>query len=129
MEEKRRKCIVWIKEHSQELLLAGISVGAIILMFLSLKNCVMMEEKLEELKDLITQESKELEKMSAENLFETADKVCTTHAPHCVKMHIRNLPMGKKPSPEKIALAIELGYELLPNQTLVEAYSTGELAA
>lgn len=129
MEEKRRKCIVWIKEHSRELLLAGISVGALILMFLSLKNCAMMEEKLEELETLINQEAKELERLSAENLIETVDKLCTTHAPHCVKMHIRNLPMGKKPSPEKIALAIELGYELLPHQTLVESYNTGELVA
>lgn len=125
MKEKRRKCIVWIKEHSRELFLAGISVGAMIAMFLSLKNCAMMEEKLEILKSLINQEPRELGSLSAENLIETADKVCTTHAPHCVKLHVRNLSGGKKPSPAKLALAIELGYELLPNQTLVEAYTTG----
>ena len=39
-----------------------------------------------------------------------------------VKMHIRNLPMGWKASQEKIDKAVELGINLLENQTIVDPY-------
>lgn len=49
--------------------------------------------------------------------------------PHDVAEHLRNLPEGRKASPEKIAAAAEHGYDLLPGQTWVENYRTGGLAA
>lgn len=39
-----------------------------------------------------------------------------------VSQHLRNLPNGRKASPEKIALAEELGIGLGENQTWVEEY-------
>ena len=39
-----------------------------------------------------------------------------------VNMHIRNLPMGWKASQEKIDKAVELGINLLENQTIVDPY-------
>ena len=129
MEEKRRSCIRWIKEHCEELIIAGLSVGAIMVMFLSLKNCAMMEEKLKDLRALVKRNTEELPQAPVENIVDSLDKLSTTHAPHLVRMHVRNLPEGKKPTPEKVAWAAELGYELLPNQTLVDSYNTGGFVA
>ncbi|MDE6724393.1 MAG: hypothetical protein K2J79_02210 [Ruminiclostridium sp.] len=42
-----------------------------------------------------------------------------------VKQHIRNLPNGRKASPEKIALAEELGIDLGESQTWIEEYQKG----
>lgn len=39
-----------------------------------------------------------------------------------VNMHIRNLPIGWKASQEKIDKAVELGINLLENQTIVDPY-------
>ncbi|MBR6115080.1 MAG: hypothetical protein IKQ10_07815 [Oscillospiraceae bacterium] len=46
-------------------------------------------------------------------------------APFDVIAHIRTLPEGWHASPEKIAEAAELQIVLLPNQTLVDAYTKG----
>ena len=39
-----------------------------------------------------------------------------------VSMHIRNMPIGWKASQEKIEKAVELGINLLENQTIVDPY-------
>ncbi len=39
-----------------------------------------------------------------------------------VSRHVRNLPYGWKASPEKIEEAVELGMNLLENQTIVDPY-------
>ena len=38
MEEQKKTCITWVKEHKKELIIAGVSVSAIILTILGLKN-------------------------------------------------------------------------------------------
>ena len=50
-------------------------------------------------------------------------------APFDVIAHIRNLPKNWHASPEKIAEAAELHIDLLPHQTLVDAYTKGIKAA
>ena len=53
----------------------------------------------------------------------------TSMIPFEVDQHIRNLPLGKHASPEKIATAVEHGFELLEGQTWVEAYMKGGAVA
>ncbi len=129
MKESKRKGIEWIKEHKTELILSGISIGAIIVLILQMKNRTMIEEKIKELKEII-KNMRETPKLIGE--MEGTEEICKSvfkenvvRAPHDVKMHPRNLPVGYKPSAKKIEAAARYKYELLPGQTFVEAYRTG----
>lgn len=133
MEERKKKGIEWIKGHKTELFVAGISIGTIIVLILKMKNYEMIEEKIRELNKIVkniqevpqvVEETNNTEKMSMSVLCEHA-----LHAPHEVRMHLRNLPTGYKPSLMKIEAATKYGLELLPGQTFVEAYHTGGNAA
>ena len=57
------------------------------------------------------------------------DMESVSRSPHDVVSHLRNLPEGWKASQSKLDEAREMGIVLLPNQTLVDAYSTGERIA
>lgn len=130
MEEKRKKCIQWVKEHKAEIIAAGVSVGAVIALLLGLSNWTSIEMKMEDLKKIIRKNPQSAVLTSlVENEVEAvscATKRGAVRIPHEVRMHPRNLPKGHNPSPSKIALAVEYGYTLLPGQTLVEGYHTGE---
>lgn len=137
MEKEKKTFVQWVKEHKKELIIAGVSIAAIIAVIIGIKNHKALEEAWASLRKLVekTPECIPVEKTVAatENVpvkdiveinIVTADRI-----PHDVAEHLRNLPEGRKASAEKIATAAEHGYDLLPGQTWVEAYRTGGLAA
>ena len=130
MEEKKENGFAWIREHKKELIITGISVGATIALCLGLKNRTLMEEKIELLKNVVSDETKKTHfvKMDNVNVVDEVKKAIT-RAPHEVRMHPRNLPGEQKPSPEVLAYAKEIDFPLAQGQTLVKAYRTGERAA
>ena len=132
MEEQKKTCISWIKEHKKELIVAGVSVSAIILAILGLKNQKALEEAWKSLKKLAEKVLEEIYTVEAPLVQDTVsavEKISVTHVPHDVQLHLRMLPQGQKPSAEKLAQAVELGIELLPGQTFVNPYRTGGAAA
>lgn len=131
MREQKSKFIKWVKEHKKELILAGVSLAAIILAIRNRDSITMLWEYLK--KSIEKPQTKippnsygDMEKIT---VFPTAPMVSipeahleTTKIPVNVREHIRNLPNGYHPSPEKIAEAIERDILLNPNQTLVKSY-------
>lgn len=132
MEEQKKTCISWIKKHKKELIIAGVSVSAIILVILGLRNQKALEEAWKSLKSLIERVPENISTQEiplARNTTQVTDMLPLTRAPHDVPMHVRMLPQGWNPSAEKIAQAVELGIDLLPGQTIVGPYRTGGAAA
>jgi hypothetical protein len=147
MEEQKNGFIEWIKAHKKELLIAGISITAIIAAVLVYRN----RESIVVLWDTL---KKTLQKTSVSELpvattaskvdlviptsvntvevvIEPTEKIVRSllQSPFEVTDHIRNLPEGWRASADKIATAAEHGYELLPGQTWVERYMKNEIAA
>lgn len=147
MEERKKGFIEWIKVHKNELLIAGISITAIIAAVLGYQN----RESIIALWDTL---KKALQKTSVNELpvISTVPKVDAINPtavntvevviepvakavrslpqnPFEVTDHIRNLPEGWRASAGKIATAAEHGYKLLPGQTWVERYIKNEIAA
>ena len=132
MEKQKKTCITWIKEHKKELIIAGVSVGAIALAILGMKNQKELEEAWKSLKKLIEKVPDKVQTLELPSISDTvsiAEKQGIPRAPHDVSLHLRMLPQGQKTSAEKLAQAVELGIELLPGQTLVNPYRTGGAAA
>ena len=132
MEEQKKTCITWVKEHKKELIIAGVSVSTIILVILGIKKQKALDEAWKSLKKLIEKVPEDIctiEVPLAQNTVSVVEKVSGTHVPHDVPLHLRMLPQGQKPSAEKLTQAVELGIELLPGQTLVNPYRTGGVAA
>ena len=132
MEDVKKNCITWIKGHKKELLIAGVSASAIILVILGLKNQKALEEArqaLEKLAETVPEEISTLEIPLEHNIIPAVDKIPITRTPHDVSFHRRNLPEGRNASPEKLAQAAARGIVLAPGQTFVEAYRTGGVAA
>lgn len=147
MEEQKKGFIKWIMAHKKDLLIAGISITAIVAAVLVYRN----HESIVALRDTL---KKTLQKTSVSELpvATTASKVdlvtptavntvevvieptekivkLLPQGPFEVTDHIRNLPEGWRASAGKIATAAEHGYELLPGQTWVERYVKNEIAA
>ena len=129
MEVKKKSCRDWAEEHKVELIIAGIGVGVTIAVILGIKKVASKEDVLEEVaKNFIEKMPEEICSIETPIIPETVKDI-VKRVPHEVRMHLRKLPEGHKPSIEKLAVADELGISLLPGQTLVEAYRTGEVAA
>ena len=127
----REKAKKWVKEHRTELAVGGgilvISAAAVLIckkvtsanIGQGLKNAGGIPREPIISNDTITKVTREVSSCKVTSIEKS---------PHAVSEHIRNLPRGWEASPEKIASAAEHGYELLPGQTWVEAYSTGRTA-
>lgn len=135
--EERKSLIQWVKEHKKELIIAGVSIAAIIAVIVGIKNHKALEEAWSSLRKLVEKTPEAIPTVNTASIaevtpvkdiveinFVTADRI-----PHDVAEHLRNLPDGWKTSAEKIATAAEHGYDLRPGQTWVEAYRTGGIAA
>lgn len=136
MENEKKTIVGWIKEHKKELIIAGVSIATIITVIISIKNHKALEEAWESLRKLV---EKAPETMPVAKSIFTADVVpakeiveiniiAADRGPHDVAEHIRNLPEGWKASAQKIATAVEHGYDLLPGQTWIKTYRTGKAA-
>lgn len=144
MNEEKKGFIAWVKAHKKELIIAGVSVAAIIAIILGVKNKDALLElwsslrasvakapaPVRELPD-ITPATPPVSILETEKIpvAEATEVVRSTQYPFEVSEHIRNLHPGWKASAEKIAEAEMLGITLLPGQTLVNGYTKGGLAA
>lgn len=137
MEKEKKTFLEWVKEHKTELVIAGVSIAAIIAVIIGIKNHKALEETWASLRKLV---EKTPECIPAPQQVPVTDAVpvkgiveinimTAGRIPHDVAEHLRNLPEGWKASTEKIATAAKHGYELLPGQTWVKTYRTGGLAA
>lgn len=137
MEEKKKTFVIWIKKHKSQLIIAGISVTAVIALILGSKNYEALEDMWILLKKLV-------EKAPEKAIFVAEPQVPKTppnpdvsiinaiqkeQFQHSVSEHIRNLHDGWNASQNKIAMAMERGYILKPGQTWVVAYTKGKKVA
>lgn len=137
MEKEKMTFANWIKRHKKELIIAGLSITAIIALIIGIKNRKALEQAWASLIELVEKKPDSIsvkKPVVAPRVTSIEDPleigaVSTSRIPHDVAEHLRNLPKGWEASVEKIATAAEHGYNLLPGQTWVEAYRTGGLAA
>ena len=147
MEEQKKGFIKWIMAHKKDLLIAGISITAIIAAVLVYRNHesivalwdtlkkTLQKTSVSELPVATTASKVDLVTPTAVNtvevVIEPTEKIVKLlpQDPFEVTDHIRNLPEGWRASAGKIATAAEHGYELLPGQTWVERYVKNEIAA
>lgn len=137
MENEKKTFVNWIKEHKTELIIAGISITAIIAIIFGIKNHKALEEAWLSLRKLVEKTPETIPTIRSLPIEESASVkdmveisiISVDRIPHGVAEHLRNLPEGWKASAEKIATAAEHGYDLLPGQTWVQAYQTGGVAA
>lgn len=128
---EKHKFVNWVKDHKKQLLIAGISVTAVIGIIIGLKN----KEAIKELwKNLENSLSKTTEKLPESiTIVKTDPQVIEEVIPvrlytspqetFDVSQHIRNLSGGRHHSIEKAAEVAALGIDLLPHQTLVDTYT------
>lgn len=126
--ESKKGFLIWIKLHKKQLVLAGISITAIVGIILGIKN----KKVLMKLQASLTKKIKEV---STDNLIVDQSSISALETitpveiytlpkePFNVRRHIRTLPIGCYHSPEKAVEADALGIKLLPNQTLVNSYT------
>ena len=121
----------WIKAHKKQLLIAGISVKAIIGIIIGLKNKEAIRELWAVLENSLSKTPEKLPESIT--IVQTAPPVIeevipvrlytSPQEPFDVSQHIRNLSGGRHHSIEKAAEAVALGIDLLPHQTLVDTYT------
>ena len=127
MEKDKKTFLDWIKKHKKELIIAGVSIAAIIAVIMGIKNREALGEAWSSLRKLVEKTPEAIPTVnSASNVqvmhakvIEEVDILRTDKIPHDVAEHLRNLPEGWKASAEKIATAAEHGYNLRPGQTWV----------
>lgn len=137
MKKENYKILNWIKEHKVELIIGGLCIAGIVAIIISEKNRQEMEDEWVTLSKQVRKTLKAVKEVDVVSVVEDTpvkdlvenNVVKIDRIPHDVSEHLRNLPQGWKASEEKIATAVEHGYNLVPGQTWVEAYKTGGLAA
>ena len=143
MNEEKKGFIAWVKAHKKELIIAGVSVTAIITVILGIKNKDVLLELWSNLRAAVTKAPEPVSKLpnvapatppvsliEAEVIpvVKATETMRSIQYPFDVSDHIRNLHPGCKASAEKIAEAEMLGITLLPGQTIVDGYTKRGLA-
>lgn len=136
MEESRTGFVAWVKAHRKQLILAGISITALIGIVLGLKNkdaikdlWATLEDNLKRLPSNPHSHIPIVESpLSTTELAPISRNYTPPQNPFDVSQHIRTMTDGRHHSPEKAAEALALGIVLLPNQTLVDSYTKGMAA-
>ncbi len=147
MVEEKKSVWEWIKAHRKELIVAGISIGALIAAIVLYKNrkqlaefWAMIRKGLESAPEALSEtlpaaaleqvKTAEIIPFKAPTAEEIAEYTEVAHkAAHAVSSHVRKLPEGWKASAEKLIEAEILGIKLNPGETLVCSYMTGGQAA
>ena len=137
--DERKSLIQWIKDHKKELIIAGISIGTLILIILRIKNRALINDVWDSLKEVVKHPSvkckEKIVKVMAEVPTEPIQEIVPvvpsslTNLPIEVRTHIRNLHEGWHASPEKIAEALKNNIILMDGQTWVDSYIKGSVAA
>ena len=128
---EKHKFVNWVKDHKKQLLIAGISVTAVIGIIIGLKNKEAIKELWENLENSLSKTTEKLPESitivkTDPQLIEEVIPVRLYTSPQetiGVSLHIRNLSGGRHHSIEKAAEAAALGIDLLPHQTLVDTYT------
>lgn len=128
---EKHKFVNWVKEHKKQLLIAGISVTAVIGIIIGLKNKEAIKELWENLENSLSKTTEKLPESitivkTDPQVIEEVIPVRLYTSPQetfDVSQHIRNLSGGRHHSIEKAAEAAALGIDLLPHQTLVDTYT------
>lgn len=131
MDENQKGFLIWAKDHRKQLVLAGISVAAIVGSILGLKNKEAIVELWDTLEDNIKKAS--VKNAVTAPVSQVANPVIETvqvsrantpaQIPFDVSQHIRTMSIGRLHSAEKAAASAALGITLLPHQTLVNTYT------
>lgn len=137
--EERKGLLRWIKEHKRVLILAGISIGALILIIMGIKNRQSVQAVWDMLWKAVkkpnTATSKPVPKASVSlSQAPSPERVTIVRTdpdtiPFGVRRHIRTLPKGQHASPEKVEGALRLNITLMEGQTWVDDYMKGGPAA
>ena len=124
MEENQKGFIAWVKAHKKQLIVAGISITAIMGVILGIKNKENLDELWEALKDSLkkTTPTIQTDLQPLENVIPFR-QYTLPQEPVDVVQHIRTLSEGRHHSAKKAAEAAALGITLLPNQTLVDKHT------
>lgn len=137
--EEHKGIIRWIKEHKKELIIAGVSIEALVLVVIGIKNKDAIKELWESLKNTAIQTSLKVSDAATEVVMKApiesfqngvSNIASNSEAiPFEVRRHIRNLPEGWHASPEKIEEALKNSIILMDGQTWVDGYMKGGFAA
>lgn len=137
--EERKGIIQWIKEHKKELIIAGVSIEALVLVVIGIKNKDAIKELWESLKNTAIQTSLKVSDAATEVVMEApiesfqngvSNMASNSETiPFEVRKHIRNLPEGWHASPKKIEEALKNSIILMDGQTWVDGYMKGGFAA
>lgn len=136
--KERKRLVQWIKAHKKELIIAGVSIAAVVGVVLLIRNRKALKAYWSYLLGLIPKSEtastvSETSVKAAEVVAKSAE-ACKKAArtdnviPFEVAKHIRNLPDGWHASPGKIATALENGVTLHEGQTWVDTYWKGVAA-
>ena len=137
--EECKKLVQWIKDHKKQLIIAGISVGTLILIILRIKSRATINAVWDSLKGVV----KNLTAKATENVASVITESTPTSVsekesavasnsetiPYEVSRHIRNLPDGWHASLEKVEEALKNNIVLMDGQTWVKNYVKGCVAA
>lgn len=131
MESKKKELIKWIKNHKKQLIFAGISITTLVCIILGIKN----KDTLAELWISLAESVKKAPATTTTSIPAVSAPVTVSEAalpirPYTsptasfnVSSHVRTMPIGRHHSAAKALEAAGLGIYLLPNQTLVDAYT------
>ena len=143
MEEQKTEFIQWVKTHKKDLIIAGVSIAAIIGIIVGIKNkdsIMALWESLRksmekdpikslvypcEMVEKITYESVPVVNAVSSTEIIKFPSNHNTQVPFDVRDHIRNLRDGWHASAKKITTAAEYGYNLKPGQTWIDTYTKG----
>lgn len=129
MSERKIEMINWIKKNKKAVILTTIAATAAIVMLLTKdktdKELLCELNGVDKMNPFEYPEKRNLEQ---DDILTIEDHITTRlytspQEAFDVSQHIRVLPEGKHHSAEKAAEAEALGIILLPNQTLVDAYT------
>ena len=133
--KEQRKLIRWIREHKKALIIAGVSIGTLIAIVLGIKNRETIKALWASLRKVAEKPAVHAMKVppieAAHPVVEDVVTVVAQHRetiPFDVAKHVRNLPDGWHASADKIATALENGFELAEGQTWVSDYMKGVAA-
>ena len=137
--EDRKSLIRWIKGHKKQLIIAGISIGTLILIIRGIRNRAAIKAVWDSLKGVVkhptAKAAEEVAKVVTDIPPAPASEIVTAVVsnsetlPFEVSRHIRNLPDGWHASPEKVAEALKNSIILMDGQTWVDSYVKGGVAA
>ena len=147
MEEQKKGFLAWIKAHKKELVIAGISLTALIGIILCIKNRDSIEALWKSMNKAIEKSpanAPEISQTTIEKITQSSDVVADVINPTEIPVintamtnqnhfevsdHIRNLHEGWTASAKKIKEAETMGIILQSGQTLVDEYTKGGVAA